>query len=35
MEPRFAELLVKGGVVTREQLTEAQKKRKRERFQYH
>ena len=26
MEPRFAELLVKGGVVTREQLTEAQKK---------
>src|SRR5437899_1202074 len=26
MEPRFAELLVKGGVVSREQLTEAQKK---------
>ncbi len=26
MEPRFAELLVKGGVVTREQLSEAQKK---------
>src|SRR5581483_832823 len=28
MEPRFAELLVKGGVVTREQLTEVQKKEK-------
>jgi type IV pilus assembly protein PilB len=26
MEPRFAELLVKGGLVSREQLTEAQKK---------
>ena len=26
MEPRFAELLVKGGIVTREQLAEAQKK---------
>jgi type IV pilus assembly protein PilB len=26
MEPRFAELLVKGGIVSREQLTEAQKK---------
>ena len=26
MEPRFAELLVKGGIVTREQLDEAQKK---------
>src|SRR5215469_14305917 len=26
MEPRFAELLVKGGVVTRDQLSEAQKK---------
>lgn len=26
MEPRFAELLVKGGVVTREQLSDAQKK---------
>lgn len=28
MEPRFAELLVKGGIVTREQLSEAQKKEK-------
>ncbi len=28
MEPRFAELLVKGGIVTREQLSEAQKKDK-------
>src|SRR6266511_6349102 len=26
MEPRFAELLVKGGIVTREQLAEAQKR---------
>ncbi len=26
MEPRFAELLVRGGIVTREQLGEAQKK---------
>jgi type IV pilus assembly protein PilB len=28
MEPRFAELLVKGGIVSREQLSEAQKKEK-------
>ncbi len=28
MEPRFAELLVKGGIVSREQLSEAQKKDK-------
>ena len=26
MEPRFVELLVRGGVVTRDQLSEAQKK---------